>query len=97
MTDAIWKFPLNLTDEQAIEADAWIDRPLHVGLDPSGILCLWCEVSTRRTSRRTATVHIIGTGNLFPVARGQYVGSVTQGSFVWHVYVAGLYDPEVDW
>lgn len=97
MTDAIWKFPLEITDQQVVNPDsAYIERALWVGVDPNGVLCLWCEVSTRSKRRRPATVTIVGTGNPFPLWAGLYIGSAVMARFVWHVYVSGLQDVDFD-
>ena len=64
---------------------------LSVGIDPHGALCLWALVDIQsphpKMPRRFLTV---GTGQATPlledVAHKQFVGTVLQGSFVWHIF-----------
>lgn len=93
--NTIWEFPLKLTDRQKVQLpeDATI---MSVGLDPSGCLCLWAAVDKAATARDFEII-IVGTGDSLP-AVGSFLGTVTQGSFVWHVF-AGPFDHkfEVEW
>ena len=84
----IWKFPIEitLTREQTITVP---ENPhvLHVGLDPEGTPCIWCQVLT--TNRRIdMSVAVVGTGHPCPQG-GVYRGSFNQGPFVWHVFTRG--------
>jgi len=81
----IWKYPLDITDEQVIfvPADA---TPLHVGVQDE-VLYVWLLLDT--TDRFTEqTVRIYGTGNPVNGSDEFHVGSVQMGSFVWHVFWA---------
>jgi hypothetical protein len=89
----IWKFPLELTDEQFIElpADA---RILTVQMQRTGVLhaetpCLWAIVDPAAPKVR-ALVRIVGTGHLFPDAdRLTYISTIQMhdGGLVFHVFV----------
>lgn len=81
--DRIWKYILYLKDSQdvAIPLDHGI---LSVGLDPGGDLCLWAAVDSK-SPQRAIEIKIVGTGNPLP-RLGDFIGSVTKGSFVWHVF-----------
>lgn len=80
----IWKFPLKLTDSQFVEMpdDAHI---LCVKMK-NGVLTMWAQVNPTFT-KRYYQVLIVGTGNPAPEPeRGQYIDSVFDGPFVWHVF-----------
>lgn len=93
----IYKYPLRIVDFQSIEIEG-LQRILSVGLDPSGELCIWVLIDKKAHGNKTyARVAIVGTGNpiqsdLFvedddgPINR--FLGSVTMGIFVWHVFVS---------
>lgn len=80
---AVWKFPIEVTRDQTIEVP---DNPkvLHVGLDPEGTPCLWCQVLTTN-ERVKLPVSVVGTGHPVPQGRA-HRGSFIDGPFVWHVY-----------
>lgn len=81
---AIHKYSLALTDVQALglPGDA---NPLTVQFQ-RGELCLWAVVDPA-APRVPWEVRVLGTGQLFPEAPlGQYVGTVQQENYVWHVY-----------
>jgi hypothetical protein len=81
----IWKFPIEITDRQELNMPGEA-KILSVGLDPSGVPCVWAMVQPGKTERRFH-VHIVGTGNPAESAVGQrFVGSFVQGPFVWHVF-----------
>jgi hypothetical protein len=65
-------------------------KPIHVGADPSGELCLWALVDPRESLIRTFMVLPTGdeVDSDFP-----HIGSVTIGDYVWHVFeTTSLYD-----
>jgi hypothetical protein len=96
----IYKYKLMIVDEQIIPTFENA-RVRHVGLDPFGSLCMWCEVDPQAPSARLH-VYVVGTGHEIPAGArvGDYVGhdwyrgSVLDGSVVWHVY-AREYDRKV--
>lgn len=66
-------------------------KPLSVGLDPQGAICMWAEVDTEAPPVRVAFVGI-GTGwkidELTPSPDSWiYMGTVNDGAFyMWHYY-----------
>lgn len=86
MTKKIFKYPLQVVDEQWQEFPAGAEfRAL--GCDPFGILCLWMEVDTSVTASERWQIHIRGTGHPVPTAGGiKYRGHIVQDVFVWHLW-----------
>lgn len=86
-TRTIWKARLELTDEPRI---TWPEgsEPMAVMLDSAGILNVWfqCDPDARRVQQ---DFRIIGTGHPYPEGC-EYLGSVVQGPFVWHVFIPEL-------
>lgn len=90
MSTAIWKYPLNIVDEQIIEMPNGASI-LHVdGQD--GRLCVWARVDPeaekvwRRFSVR-GTGHTVEKGQLAEHSP-RYLGTAEVGPFVWHVFEA---------
>lgn len=83
----VYKYRLNITDEQRIEVQKEAGSPcsiVHVGLDPAGVPCIWMELTPGGYIERHV-IHIVGTGN--PISGSlSHIGSFVQGPFVWHVY-----------
>lgn len=84
----VWKFPLEITDFQAVfmPPDA---GPLHVAFQGEA-LCLWAEIpDSRALANWRWPVWIVGTGNPMQIGRtGTYVGTAhNPRGFVWHVYI----------
>jgi hypothetical protein len=62
---------------------------LSAGLDPVGQLCVWALVEPE-LGTLPVRARIVGTGHLAEdLNRWRFVGSVTQGLCVWHVFVEG--------
>jgi len=80
----IYKYPIEIADEQQLKAIP-LHRIRHVGLDPRGVPCCWCEVDTEAPAL-DVTIYVVGTGNLIPSAATTYISSFNQGPFVRHVY-----------
>ncbi len=82
MDQTIWKYELEIVDEQILL------MPLHSDIltvqfqGPS--LCLWARVDPRR-SLADRRILIVGTGNPMPLA-GKHIGTVQAGRLVWHVF-----------
>lgn len=81
----IYKYQLEISDHQFIKAQGF--RPLYVGMQ-NGVLCLWGMVDLKEDEIELP-VCVIGTGHPMPVGlrNKDYVGSVIDGSFVWHVFM----------
>lgn len=81
----IWKFPINIIDEQEVEMPhgAEILSAQMQGEE----LCLWALVSPacNKTSR---TIEIFGTGNPITPATRKFIGTAQMfgGRLVWHVF-----------
>lgn len=88
MINKIYKYPLKITDEQAIKTLRGV-QPLCVQMQDGG-LCLWCEVD-ESAADLSLQVRVIGTGNPMPSNMHcfDYVGTVQDfhRRLVWHVYV----------
>lgn len=84
----IWKFPLAITDEQPINVPSGF-VPLSVQMQ-NRELCLWAKVKPGKTEK-IKTVYVVGTGNPMPseASDAVFVGTVQNGPFVWHVFIAG--------
>lgn len=81
----IWKFPLAVTDFQNVRMPKGAEI-LSVA-DQHGVVCVWALVDSE-AELRDRMFYILGTGN--PVSERlpwQFVGSVQQNIFVWHVFV----------
>lgn len=87
----IWKFPLEVTDEQIIEMPM-PGQSLSVQIQ-DGIPCLWALVNPG-SPRCRVRVQTFGTGN--PIDEdsplGQFVGTyqLQGGSLVFHVFAGRL-------
>lgn len=87
MPKQIWKFELQVTDTQSVVMPAGAN-PLYVA-DQNGNLCLWAVVNPQKPSE-SRDVWVVGTGNSMPTEielYGDYIGTVQQGRFVWHVFI----------
>jgi hypothetical protein len=81
----IWKFPLEVTDFQTIRMPK--DAEILSVADQYGVVCVWAKVDSEN-ELEDRTFYIAGTGNLFDDSwNWQFVGSVQQSVFVWHVFV----------
>lgn len=83
----IWKYRLNVVSEQEIAVPP-LTQALSVGLDPAGDLCLWAMVKTRheQPSTRKLKVYIRLTGEPFEPVLAQFLGTVTRGDYVYHIW-----------
>lgn len=59
--------------------------PRHVGLDPSGEMCIWLEVR-RNMPEADFIVYAAATGQEIRQAYPSFVGSVLADKYMWHVY-----------
>lgn len=91
----IWKYPLtggSFVDFK--EADEEIEMPcakriLHIGRDPGGQMCIWAMVDPE-APRNKYRVSVRGTGHdASDVAHHQFIGTVFDGPYVWHVFIDG--------
>lgn len=87
---AIWKFPLEIKDEQIVKMplNSYI---LCVQEQPENGLCLWAIVDTSE-KRIGCNICIYGTGHKLPDERIErdYIGTVQmKDGYVWHVFKHG--------
>ena len=87
MTKRIFKYPLQITDEQTVE------MPLEAIILCVQIQqeepCLWALVDPTLPSTTRRKIRIIGTGQpIFDVDKLIYIDSIQQlgGKFMWHVF-----------
>jgi hypothetical protein len=84
----MWKYPLEVTDTQWLSDVPLPAEVMSVGLDPEGQMCVWVMVDPDQSQRKNVSVTITGTGNpISNIFTPKFVGSVTVGKFVWHVWV----------
>lgn len=81
---AIWKYPLDVTDKQVIQMPANA-KVLSVA-DQAGVLTIWAlvDVDAEKEARK---FYVVGTGHPLDFTGANFLGSVQQGPFVWHVFV----------
>lgn len=83
----IWKYPLEITDEQVVEMPQGANI-LSVQSQGSQ-LCLWAIVFPNRASMRERTITIYGTGHAMRTdCEEKFLATVQQdgGALVWHVF-----------
>lgn len=82
----IWKYVIPLQQEAYIcdshEGALWFSAQIQ-----GGDICAWVAIDTARP-RINYSFQIVPTGYDFDVEEvGDYLGTVQQGSLVWHVFV----------
>lgn len=84
---AIYKYPLDLVDSQILVLPSSA-KPLSVQLQ-GGLICLWADVPAGQfIVEKEVVISIVGTGHTIPPGAVNYLGTVQQGQFVWHVYAS---------
>lgn len=85
----IYKYKLNKSGINQIQMpmDASV---ISVGLDPKDDICIWAIVDTEK-NMDTRTFFVAGTGwditeELLEFSEINYLGTVKQGSFMWHIF-----------
>lgn len=81
----IWKYPLEITDEQSVMLPEGSD--ILSAQVQGGTLCLWVKVNPKAPlSRRT--IRIFGTGHPVPDEPLVFIDTVQMagGALVWHVF-----------
>lgn len=83
---AIWKYELAITDYQTISMP---EQALILSIQSqNGVLCLWALLSPTG-NKVDRQFEVFGTGHLIPIGMSinrEYLASVQQGVFVWHVF-----------
>jgi hypothetical protein len=80
---SIWKFPIMRTEVQKIDIPVGA-KILSVQMQ-NGAPCIWAIVDTEAKTE-SRTIAIIGTGNDCWCSRWQFIGTVSDGPFMWHVF-----------
>ena len=83
MAQTIWKFELDLRDEQVILVPRQF-APLAAQWQ-RGILCVWAIVDPD-SPHDARHFFIVGTGHPLPTIPVTYISTVQQGPLVWHVF-----------
>ncbi len=91
MSEVIYKYPIKEINVEQVFSCGAPARVLSAGLDGDGKLCVWIlQQNVQRAAEIDATIVVkaIGTGweDAINFAEWDFVGSVTKGGFVWHVF-----------
>ena len=80
----IWKYNIDITDYQVINtrADADFLTVQMQGFYP----CIWVAVDTEKENKEYV-IEVFGTGNPIPDHDRDYIGTIQESAFVWHVFV----------
>lgn len=89
----IFKYPLEITDTQAIRTSLMSPVPVLVAEQIQGQesdLCLWLQGYQSETDETWIRIRIFGTGHPIPTDQGlKHIGSVSmRDGFVWHVFLS---------
>jgi hypothetical protein len=91
----IFKYPLNgcgnVDDKEADEVieipTACQHRYLHVGLDPTGQLCVWIMVDDDQATKRKIMIKVRGENSACAdVVHWPHIGTRVEGPNVWHYF-----------
>lgn len=87
----IWKYPMPISMFRG-RPDSHMNiyvpsdyRVLSVQMQ-NGEPTMWCEVDPE-AANVNQTVYVVGTGMELPDKKVRHIGSVIDGSFVWHFYM----------
>lgn len=85
----IWKFPLQITARQTLQipVGAKLLTVQAQGIGELSRITLWAEIDDQ-SPKAGRKIAITGTGHDLPL--GEYVGTVQQHDFVWHIYDQGV-------
>jgi hypothetical protein len=78
----IFKYSLDLVEKQKIEMPT--NAKILSVQDQRGTICIWAEVGDYTETGRT--FRIVGTGHQIPDESLNFIATVQQGDFVWHIY-----------
>lgn len=79
----IFKYVIPIDDRVEIELPS-VCNILSVQLQGVQV-CMWCRVNTKAVLRKRV-FYVVGTGHPFPEDANKYVGTVQDGSLVWHIF-----------
>jgi hypothetical protein len=82
----IYKYPLTLGAQQFTKLPIGYTI-MHVGLDPTGEVCMWAKVPLDDSEGYAeCEVRIHGTGHTLSDNLPPYIGSFVDRCYVWHVF-----------
>ena len=81
--DTIWEFPLEFAPRQAITMPK--GAKLLTVQTQQDTICIWAIVSPA-APQETRVFIIVGTGDDLDDGTGEYLGTVQQGPYVWHLF-----------
>ena len=86
MSREIWKFELEITDEQIINIP--IGAQIISVQAQRGEPCLWAIVNAEERCASPKKIIIHGTGHAISEDAGNYIGTFQQmnGDLIWHVF-----------
>ena len=84
MSQVIYKYPLELTTSNTLRLPFGAEL-LLVGLQ-GGVINVWAKVEDSEEEFEDHHIRIYGTGHLLSDSEKEYLGSVFQGGYVWHIY-----------
>ena len=88
----IWKQPL-ITDTEQVVLLPKDSEILNIDRDPNNRLSMWYSFKTSGRPNELPEVipyiiTIIATGDSYnPIKVGEYMGSVSQGPYIWHLFI----------
>jgi hypothetical protein len=96
----IFKFKIEIEDSPTcLRCEGYyVEKILSVGLDPAGDVCCWAIVRelpelpmsmagmVKGVRKSSPAVLVVGTGQPFSFGDHIFLGTVTQGSYVWHLF-----------
>lgn len=80
---AVYKYGLHMIGEQSVQMPSGA-KILCVQKQETGI-CIWALVDTTR-GNTVRHIEIVGTGHQLDSRVREYIGTVQDGDFVWHVF-----------
>lgn len=85
----IWKFPIKIEDTDnngrlEVKIPGHFIKPLAFQFQGYGLF-LWAECNDHQPLK-SHWFRVVGTGHELPRVDTVYVGTVQDGSFVWHLY-----------
>ena len=85
----IYKYNLEIIDNQRIQTDEFVPTPLHVG-EQNGKLMMWVRLDKGLPGKKyQVDVSIFSTGMECDLIGKTYLGTaIMSAGFVWHVYTS---------
>lgn len=81
----IWKYEVSVAAEVSIPMPEGAVILPHVQMLHSEAMNIWAIVDPDAPAKEK-TVHVVGTGHPMHRYLGQYLGTATDGTLVWHVF-----------